>query len=308
MTIDYRNLRRIDLNLVVALHALVEEGSVSKAARRLNLGQPAMSHLLRRLRDLFADDILVKTGSSMAPTRRAQALAAKLSEGLNVIDAALQQVGDFDPSTHAQDFRIAMSDSLESSLGSSLWRYMGEHAPACRLRITPFQRAPALDRLDANDLDLAIGVLGHLRSWHRAEILYDESYAGLTATPFVADSPNLDEYCQRPHVLVSQPDDFNGRVDRFLRKAGKSRRVAMSTSRFHAVPFFLLKTDAVAILPTRVADEIAERFDLLRFEPPLEIPPFTVKMAWHQRHDETSSHRWLRQAIQKLVTTRAYGR
>lgn len=303
MTIDYRHLRRIDLNLVVALHALVEERSVSKAAKRLNLGQPATSHLLRRLREHFDDEILVRSGADMVPTPRARVLAERLSEGLNLIDVAIQDVQEFDPARSAQDFRIAMSDSLEISLGAPLWLRMAEQAPHCRLRIANFHRARVLDRLDANELDVAVGVITSLRSWHAEQVLFEEGYVGLTAVPFATSPPALEDYVARRHLLVSQPDHFHGRMDGFLAQAGVSRRVVLSTSRFHAIPYFLKGTDAVTLLPTRVGEDVAARFGLSTFRLPLPVPAYEVRMVWHRRNHDSSRQRWLRRTIAEVAGT-----
>ena len=299
MAIDYRGLRRIDLNLLVALHALVDERSVSRAAERLNLGQPAVSHLLKRLRELFDDEILVRTGSTMTPTPRAEAVARRVVEGLNLIDVAVQHVGPFEPASAKQDFYLAMSDAVEALLGTRLLARLTDDAPGCRLRVSAFSRRRILDQLDENKIDLGLGVIKSVRRWHRVETLYKETYIGVTATPFDSDHPSKADYAARPHLLVSAVDDFVGRFDRHLARAGLERRVVLSTRHFHAIPLFLRESrGTVSLLPARIGTRLAQSYGLHTFEPPFDKPSYSIRMVWHQRNDEVSAHRWLRQMVQ----------
>ena len=158
MAIDHVNLSRIDLNLLVARDALLTERSVTRAAARVGLGQSAMSHNLARLRALFGDELLTRGPEGMRPTPRALALADPVRIALSQIEALVSRDEAFDPRTAERLFRIGLPDSTEVPLGPALLAHLCEAAPGVRLRLYSTDRLRLLDELDADRLDLGVGI------------------------------------------------------------------------------------------------------------------------------------------------------
>lgn len=303
VSLDYRTLRNLDLNLMVALDALVEERSVSGAARRVGVGQPAMSHSLKRLRELLDDAVLERRGSTMVVTERARTVARAVREGLHTIDAALEAAVEFVPATAEEVFRVGMSDHLSSAVGSTLFERLREDAPGCRLGIVNADRVRGAQMLDERQLDLYLGVFKEVSSWHRSELLYREPFIGVTGRPFERDPPDLEAYIERPHVLASLAEDFRGRVDGLLARRGLARRVVLSTPHFHMIPFSIRRNDAVSLVPRSFGEKIAGPFELHLFEPPLDTGDIEFRMLWHDRNDGVSSQRWLRGLLADIGAT-----
>src|SRR5215211_1855485 len=157
MAIDHVNLSRVDLNLLVALDALLTERSVTRAAARVGLGQSAMSHNLARLRALFGDEILTRGPEGMRPTPRALALVEPVRTVLSQIEALVSRDEAFNPQTAEHTFRVGLSDTLEALIVPSLLAHLCEVAPGIHLRLHNFEPSKLLDDLDADRLDLAIG-------------------------------------------------------------------------------------------------------------------------------------------------------
>ena len=158
MTIDYNNLARLELNLLVAFDALFSERGVTRAAARLGIGQSAMSHNLSRLRALFGDELLTRAPDGMRPTPRALALIDPIRVALSQIEALVSREQTFDPGAANRVFRIGLPDSVEALLGPALLAYFCKTAPGVRLRLHNIDSSQILDNLDADRLDLAFGI------------------------------------------------------------------------------------------------------------------------------------------------------
>jgi LysR family transcriptional activator of mexEF-oprN operon len=294
-TIDYAHLRKLDLNLMLALDALVSERNVTRAAARLGLGQPAVSHALARLREVLGDEILIRSGSAMTLTARAIQLASPLREALHQLQRLATPPHAFVPATSQVVFRIAMSPHDEAVLFPTVLRRLAGIAPGVRVISSHLARAEMLTALDNEELDAGIGVLSPNRSWHRAQPLFSMGFALIFDRKF-GDATKLDNYLERPHALLTTQADLTGRVDKALARIGKSRRVIFSTPNFLSLEHILPGTPIVACVP----EQLARRFEasgLSRGKPPAPIAPFTVSLAWHGRLDADPAHTWFRAVI-----------
>ncbi|MEM7553019.1 MAG: LysR family transcriptional regulator [Cyanobacteria bacterium P01_A01_bin.84] len=299
MTIDYTNLRQLDLNLLIALDALISEVSVTRAANRLNLSQSAMSYSLKRLREILGDEILLRSSGGMEVTPLASQIANRVRQVLLEIQGLLEKES-FDPGTANESFCIAMSDYVETSLGVPLLQYLRKNAPDIRIRAISAEKEVALEGLDTNQIDLAIGVFSNLKSWHVKQKLYEEEFVCVVKSDTL-NKLSLEEYLQRPHILVSSRDDFRGAVDSILERDYRtSRNVTWSTPHFMVVPFLIANSECVSLLPKRVAERCAKQMGLKLLPPPIEITSFTVSMIWHQRNTGRPKHEWLREQILKI--------
>ncbi len=301
VNIDYNNLRQLDLNLLIALDVLIAEASVTKAAKKLNMSQSAMSYSLKRLRAILDDDLLIRTSREMEVTPYAREISERVRQILIEIQTTFLAKDAFDPATTQETFKIAMSDYVEATIGVNLLQQIATQASGMKIRVNNLEKETVMDDLDANLLDLVINPGLNLKSWHVSQDLYREEFVCVFRGDDTVEEISLDDYLERSHILVSLRDDFQGKSDRILEQQQKSRRVIWSTSHFMAVPFLLNNSDCVALLPQRMAQQCAKSMDLKIFPPPFPIKGFTVSMVWHQRNTNNLAHQWLRQQIIEAV-------
>lgn len=294
------NLSAIDVNLVVALDALLRERSVTRAAKRMGLSQPAMSHTLTRLREVLGDPLLVRVGRQMALTERAEALMGRVAglvqdlEGLFGVNPA-----PFDPAESARVFRIAAPDHLQFLLLPALHALAAQEAPRVTLHVQPLEEARVVDALRSGEWDL---VLGAPRAElpadvRRAEILRDR-FVGLTRLhhPKARVRVDLETYLGLSHLAVVSPGGSDP-VDELLTRRGLSRRVAMTVPCFLVAPHILATSNLAAMLPERIAAVFTATLPLRAFEPPFEISAPQAVMLWQERAHEDTASRWLRRLV-----------
>ena len=291
-------LQDVDLNLLVALDALLETSSVSGAAARVGLSTPAMSHALARLRVLLGDPLLVRAGQRMVPTPRAEALREPVRELVAGVEAVLRPEPGFDPATTDRELRVRASDYVLSTLGPELDRRVAEAAPRLRLRFSP-NVSEDPEHVREGVIDLAIGVYRDLPPECRIQTLFEERLVCVVRQghPNIRGRLTLEQYAQVPHVQVAPRGRPGGYVDQVLAREGLHRRVA------RAVPFFLsamqlcAQADYVLTVPERLARAWAETFGLRVLEPPIPFAPYAVVQLWHPRHEADEGHQWLRQQV-----------
>ena len=302
-SIDHANLSRLDLNLLVALDALLTERSVTRAASRIGLGQSAMSHNLARLRTVFGDELLTRSPDGMRPTPRAMELADPVRAMLWQIQATLLQRESFYPATAERTFRIGLADSIEVALLPVLVAHLRLAAPKVALHLRPLNRGSILDELDSGRLDLGIGAFTHGQTHHKRRNLYTDRFLCLfNQTQLGFDSPiTLDEYLSVPHVLTSQTDEPHGAVDEALAKLKLGRTIAVMTQSFLAVPFVVRRAPLITTMPSKLARYFADAFGLTTSPPPIELPTVSISLLWHGSFDQDPAHMWLRQTIAGLV-------
>jgi DNA-binding transcriptional LysR family regulator len=301
MNIDYSSLRQLDLNLLIALDVLITEASVTKAAKRLDLSQSAMSYSLKKLRNILHDDILIRTSRAMEVTPYARQISDRLRQILVEIQATLLEKETFHPATSNQTFRIATSDYVEAIIGVNLLPQLATQAPHMRMRINHLDKSTVMNALDNNEIDLAINPEFNLKSWQVQENLYQEEFVCVFRGDDSITEISLGDYLARSHILVSLRDDFIGQGDRILELQQQSRQVIWSTTHFMAVPFLLANFDCMALLPKRMAQQCAKAMNLKILPPPIPIEGFTISMVWHQRNTNNLAHQWLRQQIIEAI-------
>ncbi|PWB33734.1 LysR family transcriptional regulator [Pseudomonas sp. SDI] len=289
------DLRRIDLNLLLTLHALLAEQHVSRAAVRLHRSQPAVSHALAQLRELFGDPLLVRRGGRLQPTSRALELVQPLQEALQQLDALLSSPG-FDPVRAQRSFRLAMSDYGARVVLPGLLRGLREEAPGVDLVVTQGSREAMLSQLFDGEIDLALGVFPSLAGPLRADALFEERFACLADRDSLPPSGvlNLAQWLARPHVLVAVRPGADNEIDLALSALGQVRRVALALPHWTAATEVIAGTDLVLTVARRSLPGLAQLPQLRCFEPPLAIRPFEFQQAWHERREGDAAHRWLR--------------
>jgi DNA-binding transcriptional LysR family regulator len=293
------DLRRFDLNLLVAFDILIAERSVTAAARRMGVGQPAMSNALARLRDMFGDPLLIRTTAGMQPTGRALDLVEPVSRLLAGLRAEVFHGRAFSPETDKRTFRIGVSDQVEASLMKGVLQSVARDAPGVKIIARSVEMRFGADLLSTGALDVAVGYFPEVESELEVETLYHESFVCLfDAQACGVDPPlSLDTYVALPHVLVSLRGEPFGHVDELLAKIGRQRSVVYTTPHFLTVPFLLHGLRAVAALPRRLAENCADSAGLSVCAIPLPSEGYDVRMAWHRRTGADPARVWLRAQI-----------
>jgi DNA-binding transcriptional LysR family regulator len=301
--INHAHLRRLDLNLLLALDALLTEGNVTRAAQKLGLGQPAVSHALGRLRELLDDPILIREGTSMVLSARATALVHPLRETLAQLQGILTASQPFDPATSEATFRLAVSPHVEAVLFPQLIAATCDAAPGVRFIASQPPRVHTLELLDDGALHLALGVYETDKSWHRSEALFNEGFCVVFDSKF-GNAALREDFLNRPHALVSTHADLTGRLDAILAPEGLSRKVSYSTPNFLTLAQVLPGTPMITCVPESLGCRIAGE-NLTVAKPPVNVGRFTLSMIWHARDDADPSHSWLREEIRSASAERA---
>lgn len=295
------DLRRIDLNLLLTLHALLSEQHVSRAALRLHRSQPAVSHALAQLRELFADPLLVRRGGRLQLTARAEALHAPLQEALQQLDGLLGTPG-FEPARARRTFRLAMSDYGARVVLPALMRLLRREAPGIDLVVSQGSREAMLGQLIDGEADLALGVFPELPTEMAQQVLFEESFVCLAERTSLPPRGGLalEAWLARPHVLVAVRPGIDNEIDQALASLGARRRIALTLPHWGVAQSLIAGTDLVLTVARRSL--AGARLDpaLRQFAPPLAISPFAFAQAWHSRRDGDAGHRWLRARIQAL--------
>ncbi|MFN7143405.1 MAG: LysR family transcriptional regulator [Myxococcota bacterium] len=294
------DLDRLSVHQLKVLLLLLEERSVSAAARRLGVTQPAVSHSLRALRETLDDALLVAGARGMVPTPRAAALAGPLRRMVRELEVVLGGADAFDPALARRAFVLAMWDGPTLSLVPALLRTVRDEAPGIVLDVRPVPPGtgggPALEE---GTVDLSIEVRPRDRPGLRQRALYHDDYVCLLRAdhPEVGETLDLDTYVRLPHALISPQGDGLGVVDRTLAEIGRERHVALRIRYFVAAPLVVAQSDLVLTAPRSLAVGLAGMAPLRMVEPPLALPGFTSYLVWHERADRDPAHTWLRDAV-----------
>ncbi len=294
------DLRRVDFNLLVVFETLMHERSVTKTAEKLFLGQPAISAALVRLRTLFNDELFVRTGRAMEPTARATEIFAMLSPALDSISTALSASQEFDPATATNVFRIGLSDDVEFSLLPPLLRRIRAEAPGVILVIRRVNYLLAPGMLSSGEISVAVSFLDELPANAKKKTVR-RIRAKLLRADTKPGKLSLDEYCARPHAIVSFAGDLNGYVDNELAKVGKSRQVVLAVPQFNGLGTLLAGTDILTTVPDYTAQILAASGGLRIEDHPVELPPGSLSMAWRGAQDNDPAEKWLRSRIAMFV-------
>ncbi|MEZ2131317.1 MULTISPECIES: LysR family transcriptional regulator [unclassified Sinorhizobium] len=297
------NIAGIDLNLLVVFDALVSERHATRAAERIGLTQPAVSHALNRLRALFEDPLFVRAPRGMMPTPAALEAAPVIRSILEQVEAVLRGGRIFDPKESTRQFVLGLSDYAAFVLLPRLTARIERDAPNASLVIRNTSHGVGLPMLEEASVELIAGNFPAPPSHMCEELLYKEDFvcAGRGDHPALANSLDIDRYLSLRHLQVSTRGDSHGYVDFVLAERGLKRKVAVTVGHFLMAPLLVDSSDLLATEPRRLFMPLANRLPLRLCPPPIEIPPFRVVQAWHSRHDSDPGHQWLRRVIREVA-------
>lgn len=298
------DIKNLDLNLLKALDALLDERSVTRAAERLSLTQPAVSGMLTRLRECFNDPLFSRAQRGMVPTLRALELAAPVKQILSEAEALLQPRA-FDPAQAQMTVTLAATDYALKAVVAPLIARLRPLAPGIRVAVVSVEEARLPGQLERGDVALALVTPETVAPDLHARDLYDEEYVCMMRAdhPDAARPLTLDRFCALEHVLVSHSGQaFQGATDAALAALGRRRQVVAAVNSFLMLPEMLRISDLVAVTPRRLAAGTA---GMAIMPPPLPIPGFTKTLAWHERSHRDPGQRWLRAQIYALFDYQA---
>ncbi len=294
------NIRNVDLNLLVVLDVLLDERSVSRAAERLNLSQPAVSGGLKRLRETFEDPLFVRTRQGIRPTPQALDLIAPVKTVLRDIDAILSVAG-FDPDDAETVFTVAATDYAQMTFLAPLMREVHRTAPNIRFSVvtTDIPRMPG--QFERQEIDFAITVPEMAPPNVHTIDLFEDRYvcAASAGHPGATPGMSLDAFCALDHVLVTPSSGgFYGPTDDALAKLGRQRRVSVSVPNFLSLPGILADSEFITVAPERILRPFEDSLKI--FPAPLPLPAFKVIAAWHELSARSPAHGWLRDRMISL--------
>lgn len=291
------NLRRLDINLLLTLDVLLSEHNVTRAAQRLNLSQPSVSVHLAKLRDIFADPLLLPGPRGMRPTARADELREPLRQALEALERAVSPASPFNPAEARHTWNVMASDYGESTIVLPALAGLRSAAPGTRLALFDLVPSQLARQAEQGTIDLAFHTSEDSPLGLRRRTLFTEHYVlvGRAGHPQLKKRPTLAQFCELDQVIVS-PDGggFQGVTDKALAQVGLTRRVVLSVPHFLFVRSVVESTDMVAMMPSRL---VRDGRGLEVVEPPLEVPGYEMSMLWAERCHRDPAHQWLREFI-----------
>ena len=291
------NWRAFDLNLLVVFEAVMQDGSVTRAGKRLGMSQPALSHALNRLRYLVKDQLFIRTPTGMVPTPRAEQLALPLRHALAEMQRALEPE-TFVATQANRRFSIAINNYAAIVLAAPLVAAVAAAAPLVQLDLRPSGTLDVFDHLDSGELDVAIGTFDAVGERFGSAALLEDRFVAVMRRGHPAFRSKLspEAFGALAHVAISSSGDDTGFIDRSLATRGTKRRIALRLPYLSAGPV-LAKSDMVATLSRRVAEALARGAAVQFRELPFTSPMVRTSMLWHRKLDGYPAHRWLRDVI-----------
>jgi len=298
------NIKDFDLNLLVVFDAVLDEGSISRAAARLDLSQPAVSNALARLRHATGDRLFVRLGNGMVPTPYAESIAVPLRTALATIRNSLAGHQEFDAATSDRDFAIHVTDLGEAFFLPRLLARLSPIAPRVRLRTLALSTDEARDALRSGAADLTIGNLPDFAAGFYQQRLFRDRYVCIVRRdhPAIGTRITARQLATASHAIAMPGGTGHGIIERTLVTLGLEHRIALRVQNFLVLPSIVAASDLIAIVPHSVGSQISPK-DAVKLLPlPVDIPAFDVRQCWHERYQDDAGHRWLRQQFAELFS------
>lgn len=301
------HISRVDLNLFIVFEAIYAEGSVTRASQKLNLTQPAISHALGRLRQLFNDPLFERKGHAMVSTPLARSMIEPVRRALRGFEVTLNGLDQFDPATTRRQFTVALRDVLEVTILPPLASQVTAGAPLVDLAAVKVDRRELESELAAGTLDVAIDVLLPLSGDIRhQQIIVDKTVVVVrNGHPAIHGALDLATYLEQDHILASSRRRGLGLEDFELSRLGVQRRVRLRCQHYFAACRVVSQTDLLLTMPDRYAQVANQHFDNRILPFPTEMPPFDVYLYWHANVDNDPANRWLREQLVRSLQIQA---
>jgi DNA-binding transcriptional LysR family regulator len=291
--------KKLDLNLLVALDALLQERNISRAAERINLSQPAMSNALGRLREYFGDELLIPVGRQMMLTSRAESLQQPVREILLRVDSDVVAPAVFDPATSIRSFSMLVSDFTTTVFMPPLLRALYAQAPAVQIHLKSQGRTPH-ELLEEGEADFLIIPMQYVSSLHPCVPLFEDDYVVVSWDdhPTVRDSLSREQYLQASHVVSSYGSSGNRNQPVlegwFLEREGIARKIDITASTMAALPSLVVGTARLATVHRRIAMHAQQHLPIRIWPTPMKIPKLVQMLQWNKVREADPGLRWIR--------------
>jgi LysR family nod box-dependent transcriptional activator len=297
------NLNRLDLNLLVALDALLSERSITHAAERLNLSPSATSGALARLRTFFGDELLTQIGRRMAPTPLGESLQASVRDCLLHVQATIDIRPQFDPLNSKRNFKLMMSDYVSTVLMPTALRRLQREAPGITIELMANENEP-WEALSRGEIDFLVLPKHFIRGEHPAEVLFEDDYVCVcwSENPLVGDQISAEQCLQLGHVVTRIGTLRPPTIDAwFFERFGNARRVEVIATNFNSVPHLLVGTNRISIMHRRLALVYRQALPLKILPSPLVMPTLVEMIQWHKYRDRDPGRMWLLEVLKSSV-------
>lgn len=300
------HLHRVDLNLLVVLDAIFTEGGITKAGEKLYLTQPAISHALGRLRELFGDQLFIREGRRMVPTPLARSLMQPIRRTLRSLEATLNEVQKFDPATTQRHFRIAVLDVLEAAVLPALMARVAAQASSIDISVVRVDRRTLESELAAGSIDAALDILLPLSDEVRHQRVSTDRHVVVLREqhPALHEVFDMAAYLRQHHVAVSSRRSGPTLEDVELSRQGLKRRVRLRCQHYFAACRVVSQTDWVLTMPERYATLANQPFGNQVLALPLPMPSLDAHLYWHESVDKEPANAWLRRQLMSVIQTR----
>lgn len=291
--------RRLDLNLLVALDALLSEKSVTRAAAKLNITQPAMSGALARLRDYFEDALIIQVGRQMELTPLATSLIAPIHDLILRIDSVIATEPAFAPEQSKRHFAITASDYVIQVFLMEVLQRVAWEAPGISFEFRQ-SSGRVQEELESGEVDFVIGPEIDLHPEHPHEVLFEDTYTVIAwaDSKAIGEALTLDEYMGLGHVVLRTERQGSPSLDRwFTRRYGDVRRIEVTAQSFSLIPRLVVGTDRIATIQSRLASQYVGVLPLKLITPPLALPKLTEVLQWNVHRDPDPASRWFRSVL-----------
>lgn len=301
------HISKIDLNLFTVFEAIYTEGSVTRASQQLHLTQPAISHSLNRLRQLFDDPLFVRQGHAMVSTPLARSIIEPVRQALRGLEVTLADSGKFDPALAGKQFTLALRDVLESTVLPPLLESVTRQAPMIDLAAIQVDRRELVSELAAGSLDVAIDMLLPLPNEIRREKISQDTTVVLARQghPAVAGTLDLQTYLAAEHILASSRRKGPGLEDFELSRLGLQRRIRLRCQHYFAACRVVSQTDLLLTMPEGYARIANLQFGNQILPLPITMPSWDVYLYWHQNVENDPANRWLREQVAQAFRAHA---
>ena len=292
-------LRNLDLNLLRIFDAVMLDRNVSRAAERLFLSQPAVSHALARLRHAVGDELFVKTTHGVRPTPRAMELAEPVNQALAALESALNPP-QFDPATSSRVFRIATHDYFTAVIAAALAKRLTDEAPGISVRLKPTE-GRAVEMLDQQEADFAVSAFGELPERFQRLALFEDKYVCVMRQghPLTKGRLTIKRFADARHLLISPRGDERGFADTVLATLGHTRQIAMIVNQFASAAEIIAHSDMILTVPERIADRAVATFGCVTRPCPIDPPDAFnhTSVVWHGRFGRHPAMEWFVQTL-----------
>lgn len=296
-------MRPQELNLLMVFDAIMTERSITRAADRLAMTQPAVSNAVSRMRVAWKDELFVKDGRNIQPTLHAQNLWSQIREPLVELTQAVDPKS-FDPATAKRTFRVAVTDIVVDMVWAELRQLFEKEAPGIDLHAIPYTIVNTEQVLEDAEVDMVIGATGLVSNTFRAEYLFSPCYVCIMrhGHQLAKEHLSLQEFADADHLLVSLSGDITGYTDQVLMQHGLARRIASTVNHFSSVAKLVQQSNLISVVPTAGVAESIVRGDIAATQPPVDLMPQQVSTIWHKRQDRDSGLIWLRKHFKNIIT------